>query len=248
MTFDDVITELATLDGRLSAAGLIETQGRLALQNAIAALKAQKSAARRPARVAALWSFAIPRESPLEFRATAKKEIKNELRVDLYGQFAAPVDGVPNSDHSITVRVWALKESVWFNDELDSPSLRQSIASGLNRRVMLRFRFDYAPPDRNEPWFHLQIGGQQAGKEYFRLPDNFGVPRFHHYPMSLLTACEFVIRHFYPGAYDSVGNEPNWRAALKKSQQAYLKRFFARLEAFDQGDCGASFLAHCWCE
>lgn len=240
MTVNEMIQELRVLRDRLVQAALIEGTAHDALARALATLEAQKArGTQRP------WSFSIPSETPLLFRKTAKSQVKYELMIDLYGLFSQPDNGVPTDRHHIVVRVWATKRNCWFNEHLDSAELDTLISNGLRRRVMLRFRFDYATPDLDEPWFHLQVGGQQSPDEFFRLPENLGVPRFHHNPMNLILACEFVIRHFYPEDYAAIASEPTWKGAIRTAQENYLERFLEKMRAFDTA---YSYLDHCWTE
>lgn len=237
MNIDEAIIELTVLEHRLRK-NLLAESATATLETAKAQLQLLKNSDPD-----APWSFEIPREQPLEFRPT--RSINYSLMIDIFGQFSELLNGEPSSAHSITVRVWGLKKSCWFDSDLDATQLEKIISEGLRRRVMLRFRFDYAQPSLDEPWFHMQFGGQQTGQEYFRMPDNFGVPRFGYYPMNLLMTCEFVVRHFFPEEYDMVANEPSWRRALAIAQRAYLARFVTRIEDFDLEE-NHSFLQHCW--
>jgi hypothetical protein len=237
VSVDEAISELTVLEHRLRKT-VLHDSGAAVLQAARVQLELSKHTAPN-----APWSFEIPRDQPLTFGPTT--ELNYALLVDLFGQFSEVVNGVPSSTHSVTVRLWALQKNCWFDEMLDAQELENTIENGLDRRVMLRFRFDYADPDLDEPWFHLQVGGQQTGEEYFRLPANFGMPRFSHHPLNLLMACEFIIRHFFPDKYDAIANEASWRHALAVAQRAYLTRFLLKVEEFDIEE-PISFLHHCW--
>jgi len=239
MNIDQMIQEVDVLEGRLGHEGLIDGQGHHVLQLAKASLQSYK---KRPADQ---WNVSIEPHEPLAFRETKPKHVKHRMKVDLFGLLSQPENGIPTGKHSIVIRVWCLKKNVWFDPRLDASELAQDIATGSGRRVMLRFRFDYALPGADEPWFHLQIGGQQEPDEFYRMPDNLGTPRFLHHPMNLVMACEFVVRHFYPEAYDAFSKEPNLRGVLRKAEAAYLAPFLDRVRSY-QPDSDVSFLSHMW--
>lgn len=238
MGIDDAINELLILEQRLYQCKLIDRDSAATLNAA-----QQKLASRKRQGVAGPWQYEIGTEAPLIFRPTT--ELKYRIMPDVFGQFSEPVDGVPQADHSITVRLWVLQKTCWFDQAMDAPELEQTIDTGLRRRVMLRFRLDCAHPKLDEPWFHMQFGGFQTGQEYFRLPENFSVPRFSYYPMNLFLACEFIIRHFFPSEYIAISSEPTWQRALRIAQRGYLQRYLRKIDSFDR-NYESSFLDHCW--
>jgi hypothetical protein len=233
----DAISELQIVEHRLHQLKIIDRDSA-----AILAAVRERLDARRREGAGGVWHYEISRDQPLTFTPV---RINYDLRVDLFGQFSEPDRGVPQANHSITVRVWGLKKTCWFDPALDAPRLETLIDNGLGRRVMLRFRLDCAQANLDEPWFHMQFGGQQFGEEYFRLPQNFGVPRFTYYPMNLLLVCEFIVRHFFPAEFVELSEEPSWKRALRIAQQAYLRHYLAKIDDFDR-NCETSFLAHCW--
>ena len=243
MNIDDVIREVETLQTRLQRARVLERAGPEVLSTALESLHVQKG------RRKADWVLKIDREEPLQFRRTCAKRVKYDMAVDLACEISPPQEGIPCGKHGLVVRVWCFEKSVYFDPKLDSLELGEEIETGQGRRVMHRFRFDYAcgdsPPKGEEPWFHLQIGGQQRSNEFFRMPDNLGVPRFHHYPMNLAMTCEFVVRHFYPEAYDALVDEPSFRCVLKAAQSTYLPPYLDRVKSY-RVDSGDSFLSHLW--
>ena len=239
MNIDHVIREVETLRKRLQGAGVLERGGPDVLGDALESLNVQKHRRR------ADWLLVIDREEPLQFRRTCAKRVKYDMAVDLACEISPPRHNTPSGKHALVVRVWCFQKSVYFDPNLDSAGLGEEIETGQGRRVMHRFRFDYARPNLGEPWFHLQIGGQQMPDEFFRMPDNLGVPRFHHYPMNLAMACEFVVRHFYPEAYDDFAAEPSFRHVLKTAQSTYLPPYLKRVRSY-RLDSGDSFLDHMW--
>lgn len=239
MTVDEMIQEAQTLEGRLRGQKLIDPQGSASIHNALSQLYEARST-RAPT-----WTFQIDRDAPLSFRETNPDYVKHKMKIDVYGMISQPNNGLPSGKHSIGVRVWCVDKNVWFNPDLDASDLETAIDTGLGRRVMLRFRFDYASRDVDEPWFHLQIGGQQRSSEFYRMPDNLGAPRFLHHPMNLVMACEFVVKHFYPEEYGSFIREPGVCHVVRVAQRAYLRRFLDRMKSYPD-DCKPSYLDHMW--
>jgi hypothetical protein len=243
MNIDQVIHEVEVLAGRLSRADLIDSQGTAVLERVNASLR---SAKKRRGRA---WECSIEKDNSLTFRETEAREVKYRMKVDLFGQLSQPENGIPSGAHALAVRVWCLDKSVWFNERVDAPSLEKEIQTGRGERVMLRFRFDYAAPrpgeQAKESRFHLQIGGQQGADEFYRMPDNLGVPRFIHYPMNLVMACEFVVCHFYRSEYVALSKEPSLVSVLRRAEQVYLVPFIDRVKLYKPGS-GQSFLKHMW--
>jgi hypothetical protein len=145
------------------------------------------------------------------------------VKVDVSGTFLAPKNGRPIFDHSVVIRVWATDAADYFDKALDAPDLeRMCIGRG---RVVSRFLF-CAVDSPNEPWFHLHFGGaNREGHEYCRVPVALEVPRFVHHPVGLIQACEFVLFHFYPSAYEGISRDPTWQHWLHESEKAYMQAF-----------------------
>ncbi len=239
MNVADAIRELVMIRERLSAVGVLENAGHAAVEDALRALRIQQK------KRAAPWSYRIARERPLSLRLTDPSIVKHRMSIDVFADISQPLRCVPQKKQSVTVRVWCHDRSLWHDELLDAADMEKQVERAGGKRVMLRFRFDHDDPDDDHPWFHLQIGGQQAGGELHRMPANLARPRFLHHPMNLLMVCEFVVRHFYPREFAMLANEPSWRIALCKAQTSYLPRYLAHHAAYDPS-CNSSFLNHMW--
>lgn len=241
MNAGKAIQELKALEGRLGSAKLIDDSGRYPLQVAVDQLEAQEG------KDASTWHYAIDRDAPLTFRITDPKSVKHRMQIDVSGRVCQLQNGIAPGEHSVVVRAWCLDKSAWFNDQLDNPDLEQEIGAHRRGRVMLRFRFEFRRDDLDEPWFHLQIGGQQREGEFHRMPDNLGVPRFMYPPMNLVMVCDFVVRHFYPEDAEVFDKEPSLKAALGAAQKEYLSCFLDRVGHYGRHDLfKQSFHKHMW--
>lgn len=239
MKLGEAIQELETIRERLAGIGVLEDSAHAAIGDALRDLQAQKKKHISP------WNYRIRRERPLAFRRTDPRIVKHRMSVDVFADISQPENGVPLKGQSITVRVWCHEMSLWYNPHLDSPAVKERVERRGNGRVMHRFHFDYDNPDEDHPWFHLQIGGQQTANELHRMPHNLARPRFLHHPMNLLMVCEFIVRHFYPDAFQTLATEPSWHIGLRRAQGAYLGRYLAHHAAYDP-DSGGSFLTYMW--
>jgi len=193
------------------------------------------------------WRYLIDESNPIIFRPTdpATSAIRYKMRIDISGMFSEPEEGIPAFADSIKVRVWCIEKSVWFNQTLDAATLEDAIAY-LRGRVMLRFRFDYrGEAAGNEPWFHLQIGGQQENDEYYRMPENLGEPRFLHHPLNLTMVCEYIVRHFFPESYDRFFSDGQTQYIVRRAQEEYLGPFTDRVSEF-LATPRPSYLMHMW--
>jgi hypothetical protein len=239
MNIENVIQELTTIKGRL--ARLLDDQGRRAIDSALSSLETQrvalprkgKASSGKKRKVTPPWRLIIPPDSPLSFRETAKNtRLKHQVHLDIACDLTEPHKGKPLGSHNIAVRMWSRDEGLWYRSELDSEALGQRIREGTQRRVMVRFHFDFANPEQQGPGFHLQLGGKQHGEEACWHPETLDVPRFAHHPMNLLMVCEFVARTFYVDDYQEIAKDPTWKGALTIAQRTYLAPFFVQCSAF----------------
>lgn len=238
MTLDQVLQEITVIEQQL--ARVLTEQGKIAIQQAKGDLVRQKEAAtakarqgrerrRRRRRATKPWALQIPPGTPLSFIPTAIAEAHQRLIVDLCCRISEPRDGVPQGEHNIVLRVWSEDELLWFRDAVDAAGLRDQIRNSGGRRVMSRVHFDFANPGQPGPMFHLQVGGTQHESEFCWFPDNLKLPRFTHYPLTLITACEFVVRTFFPADYERIAGEPTWIGAVHAAQSAFVEPYLRGL-------------------
>lgn len=229
MTLDDALTELNVIRSRLN--GLLDEEGRRAIVNAISDLEAQrprpKPGKKHKKKPPPPWHLVIPPGNPLRFIPTeASQDLRYSFSIDLFCRIDQPRDGLIVGEHNVAVRIWTADAKLYFRDAFDAERIRFDVDANGGRRVMLRFHFDHANPGQPGPKHHLQVGGVQQGGEFFWYPENIRVPRFCHHPVSLLMACEFVVRTFYPEVHAAVEKEPAWAGAIAKAQSTYLPAFY----------------------
>ena len=226
MNLEDVVQELQTIERVLE--DLLEEPSKRALQMARRPLQKRIDSEKKQKREKNPWKFAIPTAEPVRFKECRPNDhVKHALAVDISGKLSKPQGGLPTDEHNIAVRVWSSDRSMWFREHLDAADVPDRCVHG--RRVMLRFHFDHASDKQNGPTHHLQIGGKPLDDELAWLPDNWKLPRFAHYPVSLLMACDFIVRNFFPFAYKDVAKEASWRGCMSKAQSAYLVPYLQKL-------------------
>jgi len=228
VTLDDAITELNVIRWRLDA--LLDAEGRRAVLNAASELQSQRprvQQGKKQKKPSTPWRLVIPPGNPLRFIATEPtQDLRYSLIVDIACKIDQPQDGQIVGDHTIAVRVWTSDAALYFRDTFDAPRILADVGANGGRRVILRFHFDHANQGQPGPKHHLQIGGVQQNAEFCWYPDNIRAPRFCHHPLSLLMACEFVVRTFYPDAYRQLKDEPVWTGAIATAQATYLPDFY----------------------
>ncbi len=235
MNIYQVQRELNVINSRLR--GILDEDGKRALAQAIFDIEKQMKTRRPKARKGkrskpSPWRLEIPFGAPLRFVPTiVNQDVRHRLYLDIACQITEPLDGVPTLEHSICVRVWTDDRTLSFREAHDSDYLQSRIEEAGGRRVMLRFHFDFANAGQPGPKHHLQIGGTQQENELCWLPENLRVPRFCHHPLSLLMACEFVVKTFYPDEYIKLKlrDEASWRGAIATAQGSYLTSYYALL-------------------
>jgi hypothetical protein len=255
MTFEDLQFELTVIENQL--APVLDEEGRRAvivaradverqLTDALAKNKPKKKKGKPKKKPLPPWTLDIPPTRPLLFVPTTVGG--HRFIVDMFCLITQPdASGVPAAGHNIAVRVWTDDMDLWFRPGVDADVLGQAIIDGAGRRVMLRFHFDYANPRQAGPRHHLQIGGVQHGAEHCWFPSGLDVPRFCHHPVSLVMACEFVIRSFYPATYVNLSQEPTWRRAVARAQLAYLEPYYElQGTTVDPKDLERSYLDRMW--
>lgn len=233
MTIEQVLFELNVIRSRL--ADLLDEDGNRALAQAIADVENQRLArlpkkAKKKAkkRVPRPWRLEIPLGTPLRFIPTeVTQDTRHRLSLDIACRIDEPRNGEPSGEHIICVRVWTDDLDLYFREDYDSDHIWEQIDAAGGRRVMLRFHFDFANPGQPGPKHHLQIGGVQHANEFCWFPDSLRVPRFCHHPLSLLMACEFVVRTFYPHVYQEISGEATWQGAIATAQGTYLSPYYA---------------------
>ncbi len=244
MTLQDLLLELSVIRYRLAT--LLDAGGRDTIALAEATMRKQvptpsthggKKKPKTPPR----WTFEISPQAPLSFQPTEVGG--HRYFIDAFCRMSQPDDtGLPAAGHTICVRVWSEDASLCYREHLDAATLR-----ACGRRVILRFHFDHANARQPGPRHHLQIGGGQQGAELSWFPENIKVPRFCHHPVSLLMACEFIVRTFFPNYYNDIAEDGVWRGALAKAQAAYLAPYY-RLQAaaVRPDDLRLSLLGRLW--
>jgi hypothetical protein len=248
VTPDQVFQELTVIEAQVGR--LLDDGGRSAIQQARRdvqrLVEARRGSRKRKGR-GEPWTYQIPPGAPLSFvPTTISAAVKHQLIVDLFCQIAEPDDGLPLDTHSIVIRVWTEDRSLWLRPGLDDPQLGEPIAAAGGRRVIHRVHLDFANLGQPGPRFHMQLGGGQHGQEFCWFPDNLKLPRFVHQPASLITACEFVLRTFFPSEYETVAREATWIGAIRVAQDAYLVPYFKHLLRLQQLDVTESLLARAW--
>jgi hypothetical protein len=229
MTLDDALTELRVIQSRLG--GVLDQEGRRAVSTAISDLEGQrprpKPGKEHKKKPLPPWRLVIPPGNPLRFIETsATQDLRYPLSIDVSCMIDQPKDGRIVGEHTVAVRVWTSDETLYFREAFDAERIQSDVGGAGGKRVMLRFHFDHANPGQPGPRHHLQIGGLQHEGELCWFPDNIRVPRFCHHPLSLLMACEFVVRTFYPAAHSDLKDEPSWSGAIAKAQGTYLPSFY----------------------
>ena len=254
MTLENVLKELSVIQSRLPK--LLDEEGRRALSAAIRDLEQQRPTVNKKGNKKKVkkspeprWRLEIPPGNALRFIPTpATQDLRHSLAVDIACKIDSPTNGISTGDHNIAVRVWTDDPALYFRAAYDAPGIRDLVAANGGSRVILRFHFDHANADQPGPREHLQIGGAQHGSELCWLPDNLRVPRFCHHPLSLLMACEFVVRTFYPDAYRDLQDEATWRGAIADAQRCYLPPYYLLqgLSNLNDGVYAHSLLARLW--
>lgn len=248
MNIDNAIQEASVLQHRLRAGKLLSRDGADALKDLTLRLRAMK------ANNVQDWQVAIPREMPISFRDTDPQNVKYRMHVDLHGQLSMPdaESGFPTGSHCLVIRVWCLDRQQWFDHKLDCANMPDEIKRNHpqgERRVMLRFRFDYDDHSGDEehqarhPRFHLQVGGQMADDEYCRIPQNLAVPRFNHHPMGLTMATEFIVKNFFPEDRAIFDEEASLRGILRMCQRSYLNGYLDACSNYGS-QCDTSYQNH----
>jgi hypothetical protein len=228
VTLDDVLLELTIIKERLG--GLLDEEGRRSILNAISDLEGQRpriKPGKRQKKKPTQWHLVIPPGNPLRFIPTeASQDLRYAFSIDIACKIDQPRDGQIVGDHNVAVRVWTSDANLYFREAFDAERILLDVDANGGRRVILRFHFDHANSGQPGPKHHLQIGGLQHGAEFCWFPENIRVPRFCHHPVSLLMACEFIVRTFYPDAHITLENEPAWAGAIAKAQSTYLPAFY----------------------
>jgi hypothetical protein len=233
MKLSDLQQEIAVIEQQLQ--GLLDEGGRQAVQQAkrdLERLAAARNGRRgkKKRKPVVPWRLTIPHGNPLRFIPTMPTVgVRHQLIVDLFCSLSEPDHGLPSGEHNIVLRLWSEDDALWFREGLDAAPLWDQIVAAGGRRVMHRVHFDYASPTQPGPQFHWQIGGTQHGSEFCWFPSTLELPRFPHHPLSLITACEFVVRTFFPREYGRIAAEPTWIHAVKTAQQAYLEPYLRSL-------------------
>jgi hypothetical protein len=253
VTLAHVIQELTVIEQQL--ARILDDLGKVAIRQAKRDLEAlQAKAAKRGKssrrRTTEPWAFAIPPGNPLRFvPTTLSAEVRHRLVVDVFCQLSEPRDGrpLPGQAHNIVIRVWTEDQTLWFREGLDDSALVDQIKAAGGRRVIHRVHFDFANAGQPGPQFHLQIGGGQHGAEFCWFPGNFELPRFPHMPICLITACEFVVRTFFPAEYERIAHEATWIGAIRVAQDSYALPYLKNLLSLPTPpEIRHSLLARAW--
>jgi hypothetical protein len=219
VTIDNILQEIRVLNSRLNA--VLDEQGKRALQQAEKDILGQKSSR------AKAWSLRIPHGQSLRFKKCGvTKGNHHALVPDVSCHISQPESGEPTGSHNVVIRVWSEDPKFYFRASHDAEELLDRIKEGAGRRVMTRYHFDFAEKGQDGPKFHLQVGGGQHVDENCWLPENLKVPRFCHYPMSLILSCQLILRTFFPSEYSIIAAEETWVGALRASQKAYFPTYF----------------------
>ena len=222
------------------------------MRTAVSDLESQRLRSRRPGtrerkqKLPRPWRLAIPPGNPLRFIPTkASQDLRYSFVTDIACKIDQPRDGEITGEHEIAVRMWTSDADLYFRESYDAARILQDVEARGRRRVMLRFHFDHANTGQPGPKHHLQIGGIQHTGEFCWFPENIRVPRFCHHPLSLLMACEFVVRTFYPETYAKLEQEATWCGAIAKAQGTYLPAYY-QLHGLNAAAVGESLLGRLW--
>ena len=231
---------------------LLDEQGQRAVLVAISDLESQRQHSRAPGargrkkRLTPAWRLEIPPGNPLRFiPTTASQDLRYSFVTDIACKIDQPRDGRITGEHKIAVRMWTSDERLYFREAYDAETILQNVEESGRRRVILRFHFDYANTGQPGPKHHLQIGGKQHTGEFCWFPGNIRVPRFCHHPLSLLMACEFVVRTFYPQSHATLEQEASWRGAIADAQNTYLPAYY-ELQGLNAVAMSNSLLGKLW--
>jgi hypothetical protein len=248
VTLDQVLQELTVIEAQVDT--ILDVDGRRAIQQAkrdIQRLIESRRGSRKQKAKRVPWTYEISPGMPLRFVPTTISDaVRHRLIVDVFCQIAEPDDGLPQGAHNIVIRIWTEDRNLWLRPGLDDPALSDPIIAAGGRRVIHRIHLDFANRGQPGPRFHMQLGGGQHGSEFCWFPDNLKLPRFVHQPASLIIACEFVLRTFFPGEYEKVARERTWIGAIRVAQNAYIAPYYRQLLRLQRLDLDDSLLARAW--
>lgn len=171
------------------------------------------------------WRFSIPIKHPLTF-------IKNDvddcrLQIDISCEIEGTGDDIKK--YNILLRVWCWDKNISYREGIDAVELKNKLESLGWKRVILRFHFDLRDPKtkKQEPLYHLHIGGIPEDNENCWFPKQIKVPRFPYPPMDIILLCEFVLVNFFQKESEELRKNPEWRSLVRKSQKVFQKNYFA---------------------
>jgi hypothetical protein len=222
-----MIRDLTYLSGYLNKFDLLESQGKLALRDAIAQLEGGKPADKSKRSGAGLeaWKFEISPKRSLRFTLSSEG---SEMQPDLFCRFSGPSKtNWPWDEQSVVIRLWSTRKDLTARAEYDSKKVIRMLEKRNWERVVVRMHFDKASIGDKEPIFHLQFGGTTAdeARELCWFPTQINVPRLPYHPLDLVLASELIIANFFPSIFDMLKKEPEWRALVARSQHNTMKRY-----------------------
>lgn len=112
-------------------------------------------------------------------------------------------------------------------------------------RLIRKFHFDYALPNKNEsrkPIYHIQYGGELTPElrllntEIKDLQPWLSSPRIRYYPINLALLLDMVFNEFRSDETNGIINRPEWRNFIKNNEDTILKPFYNRIVNFLNSD------------
>jgi len=78
---------------------------------------------------------------------------------------------------------------------------------------IFKFHIDKKIPEKQEPWHHLHIGGNDE-------------PRFPFPPMDIILLCEFILINYFPKDSEKLRKDRGWKELVIYSQNTFQKEYF----------------------
>ncbi len=221
-----MIRDLTFLERFLSGKHLLESEGVLAIHDAIGQLEgALDERVPKNKKAPPAWEFEILPERSLRFVYSTDGPL---LQPDLFCRFSGPSDNEwPWKQQSLVVRLWSTRKDLTARGEYDSKKVIKILQNRNWQRVVARMHFDKEDTGEKVPLFHLQFGGKapDEARELCWLPSQIDVPRLPYHPVDVVLASELIVANFFPSVFGTLRNEPEWRALIARSQHRALKRY-----------------------
>ena len=168
------------------------------------------------------WGYWIDPNYPLRFEPRKIRGIN--LWVDVYCRVFWEEEGALPVEQCIHLRVWSDEIDYIYREDWDSEDVFDRLTE--RGRVMFRCHFDLADLGQLGPEYHLQFGGNPQSDELCWLPEFMNLPRLPYPPVDLLLVCQLIAANFYWDEYAEFRETPEWRHALRRSQQYLLEDYY----------------------